>query len=60
MTTNMNGPLGKKNQELFSRPKIDWSTIDQMIYEHTDYFEMPTEKAESMRFLSIKESLNHH
>jgi len=60
MADNMNGPLGQKNQELFSRPKSDWFTIDKMIYEHTNYFEIPTEKAESMRFLSIKESLNHH
>ena len=60
MTNNMNGIIGQKTKELFSRPKSDWSTIDQMIYEHTNYFEMPTEKAESMRFLSIKESLNHH
>lgn len=60
MNKNMEGPLGVRTKELFCRPQKDWTTIDKMIYGFTDYFDIPLDQIESMRFKAIKESLVHH
>lgn len=60
MPNSMKGPLAQKTIELFSRPQKEWTTIDHMIYEHSDYYAIPDEKIHDLRFTSIKESLKHH
>ena len=50
----------KRAKELFIRPKDHWTTIDEMIYGYTDYYQIPGDQAVSMRFKAIKESLEHH
>jgi phenylacetate-coenzyme A ligase PaaK-like adenylate-forming protein len=60
MSNSMQGPLGQKTKELFSRPKEEWTSIDHLIYEHSNYFAIPDEKVQHLRFTSIKESLEHH
>ena len=52
--------LWRRADELFGRPREQWTTVDEMIYELPDYFNNDVEKMEEMRFKAIKESLNHH
>ena len=52
--------LWRRTDELFGRPREQWTTVDEMIYELPDYFNNDVEKIEEMRFKAIKESLNHH
>ena len=52
--------LWRRANELFGRPREQWTTVDEMIYELPDYFNNDVEKIEKMRFKAIKESLNHH
>lgn len=52
--------IWKRTNELFGRPKEEWTTVDKMIYGLQDYFTNPVKKMEEMRFTAIKESLNHH
>jgi hypothetical protein len=56
----MQSPLGRKTTELFSRPRNEWTTIDHLIYEHPNYFEIPVEKIASMRYQSIKDAITYH
>jgi phenylacetate-coenzyme A ligase PaaK-like adenylate-forming protein len=60
MSNSFASPLWKRSQDLFGRPKEQWSTIDQMIYGTEDYFRIPTTTAEDMKLRSIQESVNHH
>jgi hypothetical protein len=56
----MQSPLGRKTMELFSRPRNEWTIIDHFIHEHPNYFDIPVEKIETMRYQSIKDSITHH
>ena len=55
--------LSRRADELFGRPREQWTTVDEMIYGLPTYFDNvvnETEKMDKMRFKAIKESLNHH
>ena len=60
MTSSLNSEVWKRANTLFGRPKKQWSTIDEIIYDSENYFTIPSERAEQKRFDSIKESVNHH
>ena len=47
--------LWRRANELFGRPREQWTTVDEMIYELPDYFNNDVEKIEKMRFKAIKE-----
>jgi hypothetical protein len=52
--------LWRRANKLFGRPREQWTTIDEMVYELPDYFNNDVERMEKMRFKAINESLNHH
>ena len=54
------GVIWQRNNELFGRPREQWTTVDEMIYGLPNYFNNDPEKMETMRFKAIKESLHHH
>ena len=60
MAESFNNPLWKRTQELFGRPKEQWTTIDEMIYTPENYFHIPTDVTEEMRLKAIQESVHHH
>jgi phenylacetate-coenzyme A ligase PaaK-like adenylate-forming protein len=54
------GILWKRTEELFGRPRNEWTTIDGMIYGTDDYFNVQREEAEKQRLKAIREAFNHH
>ena len=58
---NANGNiLSKRANEMFSLPKEQWTTIDEIIYGSSSYLNYQLDEMEKRRFKAIKESLNHH
>ena len=60
MTSSLESNIWKRAESLFGRPKDQWTTIDKMIYNNTNYYTIPTDEAEKQRFTAIKESVQHH
>ncbi|MEA3457532.1 MAG: hypothetical protein U9R21_02505 [Candidatus Thermoplasmatota archaeon] len=54
------GVIWQRNNELFGRPREQWTTVDEMIYGLPNYFNNDPKKMEAMRFKATKESFHHH
>lgn len=60
MHDNSSSAIWRRTRDLFGREKSKWTTIDEMIYSTPDYFSIPVEQIQRMRFTSICESVHHH
>ncbi len=54
------GIIWKRANELFGRPREQWTTVDEMVYGWENYFKNGKEKVERERFKAIKQALVHH
>ncbi len=60
MEKGNNGILWKRTEELFGRPRNEWTTVDEMIYDTDDYFNVQVEEAKKQREKAIKQAFKHH
>jgi phenylacetate-coenzyme A ligase PaaK-like adenylate-forming protein len=60
METANGGLLFKRRDELFSRPRDQWTTVDEMIYGMNDYFSYDPKEVYQNRFKANKEALVFH
>ena len=52
--------LIRRANELFGRPKEQWTAVDGIIYGWDNYFGNDQKKVQKERFIAIKEALKHH